>query len=147
MATKPRVCDFLADKGFPTPLTYVCTWDAYVRYAQGDAQVIDDLGAELAAKLDSQKWYAVRSSANLEDGVDLSFAGQFKSVLDVQGVDEILKAVRFVWDTTQSPSIQAYLGAKRLWQPRSQDGSHHSGDGLREGIRCCVQQEPRHRSG
>ena len=112
IGNKAKSLRFLADKGFPTPLTYVCTWDAYVRYAQGDVQVIEDLGAELAAKIDSQKWYAVRSSANLEDGVDLSFAGQFKSVLDVQGVDEILKAVRFIWDTTQSPSIQAYLGQK-----------------------------------
>jgi hypothetical protein len=102
----------LAHKGFPIPLTYVCTWDAYVRYVQGDARVIEELGAELAAKLDNKKWYAIRSSANLEDGLDLSFAGQFRSVLDVQGVEEILKAVRFVWDTTQSPSIQAYLGQK-----------------------------------
>lgn len=102
----------LAHKGFPIPLTYVCTWDAYARYIECDAQTIEDLESELAAKLDSNKRYAVRSSANLEDGLDLSFAGQFRSVLDVQGVEEILEAVRFVWDTTQSPSIQTYLGQK-----------------------------------
>ena len=102
----------LAHKGFPIPLTYVCTWDAYARYVQGDARVIEELGAELATKLDDKKRYAARSSANLEDGLDLSFAGQFKSVLDVQGVEEILEAVRFVWDTTQSPLIQAYLEQK-----------------------------------
>jgi len=103
---------FLAHRGFSIPLTYVCTWDAYVRYVQGDTQVIEDLRAQLVAKLDSKKRYAVRSSANLEDGLDMSFAGQFKSVLDVQGIEEILKAVRFVWDTTQSPAIQTYLGHK-----------------------------------
>ncbi len=100
---------FLTSSGFLTPATYVCTWDAYVRYSQGDAQVVEDLRAQLEAGLDSSKSYAVRSSANLEDGLDLSFAGQFESVLDVQGVDAILQAIRVVWETTQSPSIQAYL--------------------------------------
>ncbi|MBN1135910.1 MAG: hypothetical protein JXM73_04960 [Anaerolineae bacterium] len=112
IGNKANKLRLLAQRGFPIPLTYVCTWDAYGRYVQGDTQVIEDLGAELAAKLDRKKRYAVRSSANLEDGLDLSFAGQFKSVLDIQGVEEILKAVRFVWDTTQSPSIQTYLGQK-----------------------------------
>lgn len=114
IGNKAKNLHFLAHKGFLTPLTYVCTRDAYVRYAQGDAQVLEDLRVELATKLDGNKRYAVRSSANLEDGLDLSFAGQFKSVLDVQGADEILKAVQLVWDATQSPSIQAYLGQKGL---------------------------------
>jgi phosphohistidine swiveling domain-containing protein len=112
IGNKAKSLGLLADKGFPTPLTYVCTWDAYARYAQGDAQVIEELRAELAAKLDNKKRYAVRSSANLEDGLDLSFAGQFKSVLDVEGVEEILEAIRHVWDATQSPSIRAYLEQK-----------------------------------
>ena len=112
IGNKAESLRFLADKGFPIPLTYVCTWDAYVRYAQGDVQVVEEVGAELAAKIDHKKMYAVRSSANLEDGVDLSFAGQFRSVLNVQGVDDILKAVRLIWDTTQSSSIRTYLERK-----------------------------------
>jgi phosphoenolpyruvate synthase/pyruvate phosphate dikinase len=112
IGNKARNLQLLSRGGFPTPITCVCSWDAYVRSAQGDARVLEDLRTELAAKLDSNKRYAVRSSANLEDGLDLSFAGQFKSVLDVQGADEILKAVQLVWDATQSPSIQAYLGQK-----------------------------------
>ncbi len=101
---------FLAAKGFPAPVTYVCTWDAYARYVQDDVQVIEALRSELAVKLDRNKKYAIRSSANLEDGLDSSFAGQFKSVLDVQGVDEILQAIWSIWATTQSPATQAYLG-------------------------------------
>lgn len=112
IGNKARNLRLLSREGFLTPITYVCSWDAYVRYAQGDAQVLEDLGAELAATLDGKKRYAVRSSANLEDGLNLSFAGQFKSVLDVQGADEILKAVQMVWDATRSSSIQAYLGQK-----------------------------------
>jgi pyruvate,water dikinase len=112
IGNKAKNLGLLADNGFLTPLTYVCTWEAYARYTQGDTKVIEDLETELAAKLDSRKRYAVRSSANLEDGLDLSFAGQFKSVLDVEGVDEILGAIQLVWDATQSPSIQAYLEQK-----------------------------------
>jgi pyruvate,water dikinase len=99
----------LADKGFLTPVTYVCTWDAHGRYVQDDAQILGALRAELAAKLDSEKTYAIRSSANLEDRLDSSFAGQFKSVLDVQGVDEVLQAIWSIWATTQSPATEAYL--------------------------------------
>jgi len=85
IGNKAKNLQFLAQRGFSIPLTHVCTWDTYVRYVHGDTQVIEDLRAQLEAKLDRQKRYAVRSSANLEDGQDLSFAGQFKSVLDVQG--------------------------------------------------------------
>jgi len=101
---------FLAEKGFSTPATYVCTWDAYARYVQDDVRIVEALKAELAAKLDGGRKYAVRSSANFEDGLASSFAGQFKSVLDVQGVDEILQAIRSIWATTQSPAVEAYLG-------------------------------------
>ena len=111
IGSKAKNLHLLAHNGFPTPVTYVCTWDAYMRYVQGDVPVIQDLRSEIAANLDSKKSYAIRSSANLEDGLDLSFAGQFKSVLNVQGVDEILKAIQFVWETIQSPTVRAYLEA------------------------------------
>jgi pyruvate,water dikinase len=101
---------FLAEKGFPTPTTYVCTWDAYTRYLQDDVQIVEAIKAELATKLDQERKYAVRSSANLEDGLASSFAGQFTSVLDVQGVDETLQAIWSIWATTQSPAVDAYLG-------------------------------------
>jgi pyruvate,water dikinase len=100
---------FLVDKGFPIPVTYLCTWDAHARYLQDDVQIVEVLRAELAAKLDSNKKYAVRSSANFEDRLDSSFAGQFKSVLDVQGVDEILQAIWSIWATSTSPAVRAYL--------------------------------------
>ena len=114
MGNKAENLRFLADKGFPTPVTYVCTWDAHARYVQDDVQIVEALKAELATKLDGKKKYAVRSSANFEDRLDSSFAGQFKSVLDVQGVDETLQAIWSIWAATQSPAIQAYL---------AQDGS------------------------
>lgn len=109
MGNKARNLRFLADKGFPAPATYVCTWDAHARYLLNDAQILEALKAELEAKLEWGKGYAVRSSANLEDGLDSSFAGQFKSFLDVEGVDEVLGAICAIWDAVESPAVQAYL--------------------------------------
>ncbi|MGD8398623.1 MAG: PEP/pyruvate-binding domain-containing protein [Anaerolineae bacterium] len=109
IGNKARNLRFLAEEGFLTPATYVCTWDAYTAYLQEDAQVVEALRAELAAMLDLERRYAVRSSANLEDLTDSSFAGQFSSVLDVEGVDGILQAIWSVWSTTRSPASQTYL--------------------------------------
>jgi phosphohistidine swiveling domain-containing protein len=112
IGSKAENLRFLAEKGFATPATHVCTWDAYTRYLQDNVQLVEALKAELATKLDQERRYAVRSSANVEDGLASSFAGQFTSVLDVQGVDETLQAIRSIWATTQSPAVDAYLGQR-----------------------------------
>jgi pyruvate,water dikinase len=100
---------FLMERGFRTPAAYVCTWDAYLRYLEDRQELIADLRSELAAVLDRDTAYAVRSSANVEDTLTRSFAGQFKSVLDVRGLDSVLEAIWSVWATAQSPAVQTYL--------------------------------------
>lgn len=93
------------------PRTVVCTTAAY-RAAQNDAAgVAAALRAELAAWIAPEKRYAVRSSATLEDGADHAFAGQFASVLDVQGVDGVLAALQRVWDSAESHTVRSYLDA------------------------------------
>ncbi len=114
IGNKAEKLRFLADKGFSTPVTYVCTWAAHEGYLRDDVQAAIALKAELAAKLDGQRKYAVRSSANFEDGLGSSFAGQFRSVLDTQGVDAILQAIWSIWATAQSPGVQAYLAQHGL---------------------------------
>jgi phosphohistidine swiveling domain-containing protein len=100
---------FLSKEGFQTPRTSVCTWDAYLRYLEDDPQIIGAAKSELLTKMDLNRHYAVRSSANIEDSLDHSFAGQFKTVLNVRGIDDILQAIWSVWATTQSPGVTAYL--------------------------------------
>jgi len=109
IGSKAENLRFLASHGFSVPTTYVCTWDAYVRYLAGDAALMEALEAELSAELDIGRGYAVRSSANLEDDLDASFAGQFMSLLDIQGMDDLLSAIRSIWETCHSPNVQVYL--------------------------------------
>lgn len=106
---KAQKLRFLIKAGFQTPKTLVCTWDAYQRYLSDDRQIVDLLMSELLSKVDLQRCYAIRSSANIEDSLEFSFAGQFKSVLNVQGADKVLQAIWSIWATTHSPSVEAYL--------------------------------------
>ena len=41
-----------------------------------------------------------------------SFAGQFKTVLDVRGVDSVLEAIWSIWATASSPAVQTYWQRK-----------------------------------
>jgi len=100
---------FLTAKGFQTPVTYVCSWDAYLHYLENDPTLIDAIRSELSEVLDSNRPYAVRSSANVEDSLEHSFAGQFKTVLNARGIDDILQAIWGIWATTRSPGVEAYL--------------------------------------
>ena len=99
----------LAELGVRIPETHVVTWDAYHRYLKDDVQLVDELQRELSRSLDPTSLYAVRSSANIEDSLERSFAGQFKSVLNVQGVDNIFQAVWAIWATVTSNNVQVYL--------------------------------------
>jgi phosphoenolpyruvate synthase/pyruvate phosphate dikinase len=109
IGNKARNLQFLIEKGFPVPVTYVCNWDAYLRYLQDDAGLIERLRVGLAKKIQPNRAYAVRSSANVEDDLATSFAGQFKTVLNVQGIDAVLQAILTIWALTRSPSVQTYL--------------------------------------
>jgi phosphoenolpyruvate synthase/pyruvate phosphate dikinase len=99
----------LAEIGLHIPGTHVVVWDAYRRYMDDDIKLVSELQNELARKLDPGAVYAVRSSANIEDSFEQSFAGQFKSVLNMRGIDNIFQAVWSVWATTTSQNVQSYL--------------------------------------
>ena len=99
----------LADIGVRIPRTYVVSWNAYRHYLDDDITLVDELLFELSQFLDSELFYAIRSSANIEDSLERSFAGQFKSVLNVQGVDNVFQAIWSIWGTVQAENVQSYL--------------------------------------
>ena len=50
--------------------------------------------------------YALQRS--VEDGVEYSFAGQFKSCLYVRGLKSLVEAIEAVWQSTSSDKVRAY---------------------------------------
>jgi len=109
IGNKAKNIRFLIDKKLCVPRTWVCTWQAFERYRNNDERIVDALKSELAAMIDPQRAYAVRSSANIEDDFQHSFAGQFKSVLNVQGTDAVLQAMWAIWAMTDAANVRAYL--------------------------------------
>lgn len=51
---------------------------------------------------------AVRSSATAEDLAAASFAGQYRTFLDVRDEDAVVEAVRLCWASLWGPSVRAY---------------------------------------
>jgi len=75
------------------------------------APMPDDLGAEIRALAGAVRQgglLAVRSSATAEDLAAASFAGQYRSVLEVGDDDEVERAVRLVWASLWHPAPRAY---------------------------------------
>jgi phosphohistidine swiveling domain-containing protein len=101
-------------RGIQIPVTFVCSWQAYIHYLNNDLDLIPQLQHELSQRLKPDRDYAVRSSANIEDSLDQSFAGQFKSVLNLRGVDPIIQAIWSIWATATSPAVQTYLEQKGI---------------------------------
>lgn len=99
---------FLIRSGYPVPQAYVCIWDAFLAFRDGDSSVPNILRAQLSGVLRDGASYAVRSSADVEDDRRYSFAGQFRSILRVSGADNVLKAVMDVWDSAEAPEVLAY---------------------------------------
>lgn len=116
IGTKARNLCRLKNKGYRVPETYVCLWDAHSAYIQDDLTLVDRLLEELKTIIHPERLYAVRSSANIEDGEDFSFAGQFKSMLSMCGTDQVLQAIWAIWSSTQGSDLRSYLGKTSLSQ-------------------------------
>lgn len=100
---------FLLTHGWRVPTTWVCPWDIVERVQRGDVPGVQAIKRELATLIDPVRRYAVRSSSNLEDLRDGAGAGQFATFLDVQGVDQVWRALQAVWASARSPQAQTYL--------------------------------------
>ncbi len=109
----------LLRKGYHVPETYVVTWHAYLDYLAGGDAVFANLRLELMPVIQDGYAYAIRSSANIEDSLEHSYAGQFTTQINIMGIEQTLTAIRTIWDDAQKESVQTYAqrilgGAKPL---------------------------------
>jgi phosphohistidine swiveling domain-containing protein len=100
---------WLRKHGYRIPETHVLPYLVYDEYLDNKDQFQKNLKKEIKSKLRPGHPYAVRSSANLEDGDRFSFAGQFASYLDVYDEEAILQAVYQVYRSKESGSTNTYL--------------------------------------
>jgi phosphohistidine swiveling domain-containing protein len=99
---------FLIKQRLNVPKGWVITDDAYSDYLKHGEKVLTRLRQEIEKTLPEDKYYAVRSSASVEDDHDYSYAGMFYSELQVRGPDNLLKAIINVWHSMESEAFQAY---------------------------------------
>lgn len=105
---KARQLRFLVRNRFPVPPAMVLLWEAHAGYLADPDAALSRVRSELAPQIREDRAYAVRSSASVEDSQRFSFAGLFRTCLDVRGPDAVLEAVRLVWDSADSPEIRLY---------------------------------------
>jgi pyruvate,water dikinase len=106
---------WLGSQGVPVPPAVAIPSEAAARLVRGDSAGREMLRAALQRWLDPGAWYAVRSSADVEDGEAHSFAGQFTTLLDVPP-DDLLAAIEEVADP-HSERLAAYLERTGLTDP------------------------------
>lgn len=98
---------FLHRYGFNIPVTWLVTTKAHELYLERGITALDDLRKDVARLPEFN--YAIRSSTNAEDARDFSFAGQFQTLINIQGTEDILKAIQKVWDSASLLNNNEYL--------------------------------------
>lgn len=109
IGNKARNLIFLMKTRVNVPRSWACDWAAQESFIIDESKTVDKLKSELTNIIRPDIFYAVRSSANTEDGDLYSFAGQFVSILNIQGVDDVIRAIIEVWKSASSPSLINYM--------------------------------------
>jgi phosphohistidine swiveling domain-containing protein len=105
----------LVQAGFPVPDGFVILPAAF----EGEA-LTAEAWTEVRAQLDRLRErdpeiaFAVRSSAMSEDSSQASFAGEFETLLNVRGDDEMWAAIEAVYRSRQNERVQAYSQARGM---------------------------------
>lgn len=103
---KARNLYHLTNENIPVPKWWCLSTDLFLN---------DQLLKEIIEKSEFQKniFYAVRSSANIEDGADASFSGQFKSLLYVPH-QKIESAIKECWHSAAQDNVTEYLNENNI---------------------------------
>ncbi len=100
---------WLIQHGFRVPRSFILPSARAMAWEQAEGSTVPaDLLVELEARLSPAHRYAVRSSSDVEDAPEHSFAGLFTSVLDVEGFASILEAIATVVASRESEGVSRY---------------------------------------
>jgi len=95
---KARNLGILVNQGILVPNGIAVSYEPYLDYLESGS-FKNDFERRLFQKLESYSCqFAVRSSANVEDSGQRSYAGQFKTILDVSR-DKLIEAIKKVYDS------------------------------------------------
>jgi len=108
IGAKAKRLRFLQNSGYPVPATFVVPWDCHTEFLDNGPTVVERLRHHIEELQGAGCTYAVRSSANVEDSTRHSFAGQFATLLDVSGSDNLVQAIQEIWRSAWTPSVRAY---------------------------------------
>ncbi len=104
--------------GFPVPGGFAVTTEAYRVAGAGSipSALPESVRSAIAAAYAAMgsPVVAVRSSATAEDMAGASMAGQYETVLDVQGFEAVCTAVLRCWRSIDTPRVRAYLSEQRI---------------------------------
>jgi pyruvate,water dikinase len=99
---------WLAKNGWRVPTTFILPGEISNAYQRDPVILKQQLRILLEKNLKIEQAYAVRSSANLEDSHRHSYAGQFRSFLNLSSMEHILGAVEEVLVSAQSAGVRSY---------------------------------------
>jgi len=105
---KARNLQVLQTAGYSIPESVAVSWHLEEVVRDGDHAFPATFVEQLERVLKPGVRYAVRSSANVEDKQAQSFAGQFMSKLDVEGVEAVLQAIQEVWGSAHHGGLSSY---------------------------------------
>ena len=96
-------------KDLNVPKTWVIPWSLQQEYKNDQESTARKLFFEIKNHLDPQGSYAVRSSSNIEDSRSYSFAGLFKSFLNVQGYQNLINKIIEIWSAINAGNVLDYI--------------------------------------
>jgi phosphohistidine swiveling domain-containing protein len=99
---------WMIQKNYKVPTTYVLPYQTHPNTIHGYPVIKEEVRIELEKILKAGQAYAVRSSANLEDSHHLSYAGQFKTFLNLHGSQAVSDAIVKVLSGGDSELVQSY---------------------------------------
>ncbi len=90
---KARNLAWLIRQGYAVPRSYSLSYETSELCKQDLETCRQQIQQALRQQLDPSRAYAVRSSANVEDSALHSYAGQFNTLLNLRGLDNVCKGI------------------------------------------------------